>query len=76
MSEEDQIMRDVREAIMDEYSIELSSEVLESGRLIPKANSCEGPFHGDVKGLLDDEDGRSPHYLAPATTSLGSLLFR
>lgn len=46
---------------MDEYSIEPFDEVSESGRPIPKANNCEGPFHGDVKGLLDDEDGKSPH---------------
>ena len=69
MPEEDQITRDVRESIMNEYSIKPSDEVSESGRLIPKANNCEGPFHGHVKGVLDDEDGKSLHYLAPAITS-------
>ena len=69
MPEEDQTTRDVREAIMNECSIEPPDEVPECGRLIAKANNCEGPFHGQVKGVLDDEDGKSPHYLRPAPTS-------
>lgn len=64
MPEEDQITDDVREAIMDDYDTEPSDDGSESERLMPKANNCEGPFHGHVKGLLDDEDGKSLHYLA------------
>ena len=54
---------------MDEYSAEPSDEVSDGGRLIPKANNCEGPFHGHVKGLLDDDDGKSSPYLASVTIS-------